>query len=127
MTSARANNFIAGGPTGMSIMANQSAGSFDSTLVCLTRAQMIGMLILQVVSLKMLYRLCIPRKVTYVGKTINLMTRTKIRVPRGMLPASLSLLRFRMLRLRLSPTTITCRVTKSSPTFLMGVVSQAWK
>lgn len=46
LTSARARSFIAGGPTGISIMVNQRAGSLVKRLVELAMAQMTGMLIL---------------------------------------------------------------------------------
>lgn len=44
LTSARARSFIAGGPTGMSIMVNQRAGSLVKILVELASAQITGML-----------------------------------------------------------------------------------
>lgn len=50
LTSASASSFIAGGPTGMSIMVNQSAGSLVKRLVELARNQITGMLVLHSVS-----------------------------------------------------------------------------
>ena len=44
LTSASARSFMAGGPTGISIMVNQSAGSLVKRLVELARDQITGML-----------------------------------------------------------------------------------
>lgn len=46
LTSASASSFMAGGPTGISIMVNQSAGSLVKRLVELAKDHMTGMLIL---------------------------------------------------------------------------------
>lgn len=46
LTSARARFFIAGGPTGIIIIAHQSMGSSERTFVRAARTQMSGMLIL---------------------------------------------------------------------------------
>jgi hypothetical protein len=100
-----ANRFIAGGPVGISIMANRNIGSSLKTVVFVARSQM--------------------KAILMTGQSINLTNKINNVAPTGTCPKCSPRFNFRIEEDSVTPTTTTYRDAKSSPMLDSEVVSHA--